>query len=167
MFRGTSTLSYFCSASSYIKPDNSQRFFAREQGEKVTMSMTLRGSEDGGLESSLNSFSILIDFGPILPAILITCHHARAKRAPVMHIWTLFELTKYVLLVGKTLFCGNGVGCTLGSNLRCCANKAAPHLGTITHPTSSSFPLPAVDLSQSNQPPSGTLKQQLARSPPA
>ena len=56
------------------------------------MSMTLRGSEYGGLDSSPNSFSTPIAFGPILPAMLFTCHEARAqvraKHAHLIFVWT-------------------------------------------------------------------------------
>jgi hypothetical protein len=49
--------------------------------------MPPHGSENGGLDSSLNSFSILIAFGPILPAMLLRCHHARAQaRANHAHL---------------------------------------------------------------------------------
>ena len=41
--------------------------------------MVPHGSERGGLDSSPNSFSILIAFGPILPATLLRCHQARAQ----------------------------------------------------------------------------------------
>ena len=42
--------------------------------------------ENGGRDFSPNSFSILTAFGPILPAMLITCHQARAKCAPRLWI---------------------------------------------------------------------------------
>ena len=51
------------------------------------------------------------------------CHQARAKvRANdvrLTYVWSSLELTKSLLLVGKTLFLGNGAGCDFGSNLRC------------------------------------------------
>ena len=54
--------------------------------------MTLRGSENGGRDSYPNSFSILIVFGPISPAVLLRCHHARAQvranHVPLIFVWT-------------------------------------------------------------------------------
>ena len=50
------------------------------------------------------------------------CHQARAKvRAShvlLTYVWSTLELTKSLLIVGKTLFLGNGAGCDFGSNLR-------------------------------------------------
>ena len=51
--------------------------------------MTPHSPEHGALDSLPDFFSILtlIAFGPILPATLITCHHARAQlRAKHAHL---------------------------------------------------------------------------------
>ncbi len=51
------------------------------------------------------------------------CHQARAKvrasHVPLTYVWSTLELTKSLLIVGKTLFLGHGAGCDFGSNLRC------------------------------------------------
>ena len=61
---------------------------ARDKPDKEgTMSMIPRGSEHGGLDSSPDSLSILIAFGPILPAMLLIYHKARAQvRAKHAHL---------------------------------------------------------------------------------
>jgi hypothetical protein len=61
--------------------------------------------------------------GPILPAMSLKCHQARAKvrasHVRLTYAWSTLELTKSLLIVGKTLFLGNGAGYGVGSNLRC------------------------------------------------
>ena len=43
----------------------------------------------------------------------------RASHVRLTYVWSTLELTKSLLIVGKTLFLGNGAGCCIGSNLRC------------------------------------------------
>ena len=48
---------------------------------------------------------------------------ARANDVRLVYVWSTHELTKSLLLVGKTRFLGNGVGYGFGSNLRVCAGQ--------------------------------------------
>ena len=61
--------------------------------------------------------------GPVLPVMSLKCHQARAKvrasHVRLTYVWSTLELTKSLLIVGKTLFLGNGARCDFGSNLRC------------------------------------------------
>ena len=61
----------------------------RAQGEEGTMSMTLSALKMAGVIPRQVSFSTLIAFGPILPAMLITCHQARAQ-ARAKHVHLIF-----------------------------------------------------------------------------
>ena len=60
------------------------------------------------------------------------CHQARAKvranDARLTYVWSTLELTKSLLIVGKTLFLGNGAGCDFGSNLRCASPTKDPRI---------------------------------------